>query len=288
MSDFIKNLLNPPLEIKPGQIWRCSEIQKDVIITNNDFENTGVLRGIFLSGVQNLGDEDDIILDSAEQLNLIAKPKVALRVTEGPISQKALDYFVGELDENTFTAILQSLSKPLSYDEFQEELIAEILEEIEPLRIKAMEEYERWMMKYKSFLELILINKLNYEYRRYTNKYAAADYSVISNEDEFWEKEKSGQEDRLTIISNDDLIIRLSIVEGHLYFIALSESKNEVKNIYLTNGKLIIKALDEKLNIKEKLRVFTSFEESKLFSDSWKLSFNIDGENFTYDIEIKI
>lgn len=291
MSNIFETFLNRPKEYKTGQIWHCSEISEDIVLTdvNEYYLKMGIARGMILSRATHLNDGKDLTFKPKGELKkLYGLERIMLRITDGPILTEDLSFYKDEIPKSKSSKITETLKHRPKLNPVQEEFSAMILEKLQPLREKVIlkcEEYENKMNKLKI---LIVLNALNKKAIRIQYKNAAADENEKARFVEFWEKERDARDQSVILNEDDKSIFRLVNIDGRLYFTAKSEIIKKISDIKMVQKKIIISSVDNEIHFGKEKRVFTSFEDdSKIKAGDWELHLKIDGKTVKFIFGLK-
>ena len=116
-NKLIRNLLNKPNELKPGQIWLLKRDSNDflpieVILTDTEFaDSIGIVRCVALSRVKNGGDVHDVILNKKHYPDTFPNGRVCLRLTNCALPKDNLEFFIDELTASDWIEVNLSLKK---------------------------------------------------------------------------------------------------------------------------------------------------------------------------------
>lgn len=291
MSNIFETFLNRPKEYKTGQIWHCSEISEDIVLTdvNEYYLKMGIARGMILSRATHLNDGKDLTFKPKGELRkLYGLERIMLRITDGPILTEDLSFYKDEIPKSKSSKFTETLKHRPKLNPVQEEFSAMILEKLQPLREKVIlkcEEYENKMNKLKI---LIVLNALNKKAIRIQYKNAAADENEKARFVEFWEKERDARDQSVILNEDDKSIFRLVNIDGRLYFTAKSEIIKKISDIKMVQKKIIISSVDNEIHFGKEKRVFTSFEDdSKIKAGDWELHLKIDGKTVKFIFGLK-
>ena len=153
MSNIFETFYNRPQEYKAGQIWHCSAISEDIVLTDVDayYLKMGIARGMILSRATHLNDGKDLAFKPKGELRkLYGLERIILRITDGPILTEDLSFYKGEIPRNLTGKITETIKHRPELNPIQEEFSAKFLEKLQPLREKAIlrcEQYENEMNK---------------------------------------------------------------------------------------------------------------------------------------------
>ncbi len=292
MNKFLNNVLNPPTKIKVGQIWYNNLTKRDFLIIDDKFaDKTGVFRSVHISRVIELNDGNDLILPS-KKYKFYPTDRISLRFTEGPISKNDLNFYLGEISETDLKLIKDSLKiSDDSLTDIQRNILAEILEEIEPVRFAALEYFEfsfSNLEEEKSDTKKFKISDyLNTEIEPFAYALAASDDSLL-NVEQFYELERENRGKSFVLISDQSSLIRLSIVKGNLYLVIFAkENEVNIDNVEFTQNDLSFESSDKKLKILPNQMGFISFNLKNYKNEESKISFNLNGKYFEGNFRIE-
>lgn len=289
MANVFENFFNRPKIYKPGQIWHINEISEDIVITevNEFYLKMGIIRGMLLSRATHLNDGNDIKFKPAGELKkLYGLERVLLRITDGPVLTEELSYYKGEIPARVKSCINKSLKQRLNLNPVQEELSAELLEKLQPLRLRVLQKSEQYEYARK-IMVLTVLNEINKKARRFNYRISASDESGLAESDEFWKKERDNRDRSICLLEDKNNILRISLIEGRIYFTAKSENFKNISDIKLIHGTKEIPAYEDYLVFGKEKRVFTSFtDEKKLSKGDWKLHLKIDGKDYSFEFKI--
>lgn len=138
---YLEYLLNKPDRLEEGQIWKYPEKNLEFVITDIISEN--VVRAVVLCKWPSLKDQHDVSLKGDTTADRVfPRERFSLRITDGPVPASVLQVYSGKLDPETFRKVKQSLRvKEFNYAEEQWDGINEIMDALEPLRQKALDDY---------------------------------------------------------------------------------------------------------------------------------------------------
>lgn len=291
MNMFLNNVLNPPNKIKIGQIWYNNLTKRDFLIIDDKFGKMGVFRSVHLSRVIELNDGNDVLLKS-DLYEFYPTDRISLRFTEGPISKNDLNFYLGEISETDLKLVKDSLKiSDDSLTDIQRNILAEILEEIEPVRFAALEYFESIFSNLdeeKSDTQIFKISEyLNTEIEPFTYALAAADDSLL-NVEQFYELERENREKSFVLINDKNSLIRLSIVKGNLYLVIFAkENEVNIDNVEFTQNDLSFESSDKKLKILPNQMGFISFNLKNYKKEKSKISFKINEKYFEKNFRIE-
>lgn len=288
VDDFIKNLTNPPERLEKGQVWYSNKIKEELLIIDNKYvDQFNVVRTMVISPMVDITDGNDVLIKSDEH-GFLPSDRIALRFTSGPISKFDLNYFRGHIKADLLTDVIASENNKSTneYTEIQKIGLTKLINKLELLRSNAVNAYEDQLDEALSLFKLPVTNEIDLDTEKYL--YGMVAESRVNYEIEnFWEKERTIRKKALVLEENDDLILRLSFVDKHLYLVIISETYSETSNVNLKSGTKKIKAINEKLDLTKIGRVFTSFDEEKLEPGEYTLSLYLDSEYKEFYLNIE-
>lgn len=283
------NIFNPPSEIAPGQVYSADGLKLLVtrVITE---ENLKVVRALVLTDVLEAGNEDDVILEPASHLKGVFRvPKLAWRITEGPVPASKLKYYRGSVSEAGLQLVLASLTKPVQYiDQITGQYLEYIGKRLDPLRHEAVREIEK-NLTYQDIREDELpvfrlplnifseVAEPGVIYRM--GRAAAADAGHAGDIVKFFRAEAGAPS---VIISRaGDHLIKFSFVDDHFYIVVFSEKEYSFQVISV-NGKS-----DSVFEILTRNgRGFTMVPKELLQAGSNSVEISIDGRASIYEFTI--
>ncbi len=265
MDEFIKNILNQPEKIEEGQIWTSVDAGRDYLITKVLDEDKGIFRAVVITKLLYLNDGNDVVI-SKDENKFLAVDKLTLRITDGPLHKRQIDLFLGKVPEQTLQQILNSLkNREFIYDDDQDFIISEILDELHEEHIEAVNYYEEtldeaeYVANEKSHDAIIIdisaylnkdkiskvttINEENVGYYSFAkNKLAADDISNKETELLFWQE--IGKMPSENIYKTDKIEIYLSfdLKRNNMLLIAYAKEDINIDEIKLELGNEIINA----------------------------------------------
>ena len=291
MSNIFETYFNRPAEYKVGQIWHCSEIDEDIVISdvNDLYLKMGILRGMILSRATHMDDGKDLKFKPKGELKkLYGLERILLRFTDGPVLTENLSFYKGEIPNNVTSKIPLTIKQRLNLNPVQEELSVEFFEKLQPIREMVMvknEQFEKEMNKIKI---LMVLNILNKKAGRIKYRVAASDESERNRFDEFWEMEREKRNESIALLEKDGNIIRLINIDGRLYLTVKSKTFKIITDVKLRQKDIIIKAIDYEIVFGKDKMIFTSFEDELEFeSDQTDLILKIDGTEHIYSFILK-
>jgi hypothetical protein len=150
------------------------------------------------------------------------------------------------------------------------------------------EKYENEMVNMNKLNTLILLNEIINNAKRIQYRVAASDDTGSAVFDEFWNKERQNRKNSVLLMENDNSVMRLSNVDGRLYFTGKSNKFKKISDVKLIQKKSEIPAIDDILKFGKEERVFTSFsDEKKLIKGDCTIVLKIDGKEFKFTFHIK-
>ena len=293
IEEFLNNVNNPPENIQKKQIWYSRDYNKKFLIIDDeqDGEDYGIYVALLLSSVPEVfADGIDVVIEKSK-FPFLASDKLAMRLTRGPVHKEQLDYYLGEIDDETFHKILKT-TKVLknNYDEDQQILFSEILEDLEFVRAEAinlLEEKLEQEVEVKDSEEerkpiIIYIDEQTTEASNIDDVYipaaaiAANSIGVVSKIVEFWEYIVSSKKN--SVIKEDKYIIDLVKQKKGLYFVVYSNENMTIENISIEQNNKVIEAKPSKLELEKESKTAAFFSFSKLTKGKAKLIFKINSE----------
>ncbi|MEG8945809.1 hypothetical protein [Rosettibacter firmus] len=272
---YLEYMLNPPKELKTGQMWKCPSKGVDFIIT--EIISDKVVRASLITPIKYLADENDVSLkDDSIANEVFAKERFVIRITDGVIPTEILSVYIGTVEQQTILKINNSLKiTTFNYDEVQKILLNELLESLTSLRERALEIYE------EDATEPIIITLPKIE------NYESADYYLLAAHDskseyknmEFWDKERVSNFKNELPINISDMILRLSCVDDKYYLIIITDKHKNIDKIeILENGESFLIA--DKLIIPDTNRY--SLPINKQFDDEafYTITLTIDDKDY--------
>lgn len=294
MSNIFETFFNRPQEYKTGQIWHCSEISEDIVLTDIDvyYLKMGVARGMIISRATHLNDGKDLTFKPKGELRkLYGLERILLRITDGPILTDDLSFYKGEIPRSVNAKVKETIRIRPDLNQIQEEFSAKFLEKLQPLREKAIlrcEQYENEMNKLNILVVLNVLNELKKKADRIQYRAAAADESEKKRFVEFWDKERDARDQSIILFQDDKNILRLTEIDGRLYMTFKSDIFKKISDVRLIQKKSAIKAVDSEIVFGKEKRIFTSFEDSpRLKKGECELQMIIDGKEHKYGFNLK-
>jgi len=298
MNNVLFNYFNRPGEYKNGQIWHCNQIGEDIVISDVDnvYIKRGIIRGMILSNEVFLGDKKDLKFKPTGYLKDIYSPElVLLRVTDGPLHINDLSFYKGDIPKNICARISTVVKYPVDQNPVQMEFSTDIIEKLRPLWDNAFEKDEEYLESLQKEIKKDTINKilslrvlqiLKKDSLIMGYKNVAADDSS-SDIRKFWEKEKNSRKDSIILYKDSQSAIRLTVVEGRLYFTAQSERFKKISDVKLVQNKKIIIAKYKEIIFGKEKRIFTPFIQNEFVGGKIQIMFDIDNEPYSFTIELK-
>ena len=284
LDEFLNNINNPPSEIREKQIWYSVDYNQEFLIVDSENSEDDIFVSVMLSPLYDVYDDGvDIILDNKE-FPFLAFKRIAMRFTKGPINKGQLDFYIGEINEEAFSKILNTLKiTGNKYDENQMLLFEEILEDLEFLRAEAITKLEEKLDDFEEDEEqetvfIILTNSHDNETQPYIPAYALAakNSSAVKVDYEFWEKVKNAE--AVTIVDNDECVISLVELDEGLYLTFYAFKDISVKNIQIKQKENLIEATPNEIEVKTNSRTACLFPKEKLSEGKARLSFKINSK----------
>lgn len=283
MNQFINNLLNPPDSFEKKQIWYSDQAKRDFLIIENSENNYGLLKVVLVSRVTELEDSIDVIL-SKDRYEFLPSNRIALRFTKGPIHKDQLTNYLGSIDEETFLEInkaLKAVSKN-NYNEVEQRVLAEILDELEPIRQESIRLYEDSADSDTHIFTLPNVDSTDVEGESehyYSGKLAADDITATQEEYNFWELEESGEGLSKTIITEDSILLKLSIIDNNIYLVIYANQPCTLEGVSVKQDAKVIVSEPNKIVLKEPGRAALFFDKTKIVSGSAELIFTLNDVN---------
>lgn len=237
------NIFNPPAEIAPGQVYSADGLKLLVtrVITE---ENLKVVRVLVLTDVLEAGNEDDVILEPASHLKGVFRvPKLAWRITEGPVPASKLKYYRGSVSEEGLKLVLASLKKPVQYiDEITGQYLEYLGKRLDPLRHEAVSEIEENLADQEIREAELPVFRLPLNifsevaepgvvYRM--GRAAAADVNNNFDIIEFFRKDSEAP--KVILLENDETFISVSLIDSFFYLVVYSDKVKDC-TLLLING----------------------------------------------------
>jgi hypothetical protein len=279
MNEFIKNILNPPSEYSEKQIWYSDEAKKEFLIISAP-ANEELFKVVLLSRVTELEDSIDIILRKSD-FQFLASDRIALRFSTGPLHKNQLTYYLGTINSESFEKIKSSLKKTNVnyYDEIQKRVLADILEELEPLRQHAIELYENSIREPAIIFKLPTVDasKQEDEIPFKIHHLAADDANTLVKEFNFWDNEENDVNKSQTILKDEKIWIKLSEINGNLYLIIYTSEQVSISDVVIEQNGKTISAEPNKVNIGEDDRTALFFDKNKFSNGDAELRLVLNG-----------
>jgi len=287
----MNNVFNPPASLQSGQIWHCNALNRNLLITEVDesYNSIGIVRAMVIKNSNILADENEVSIELDELLGLaLGKVNVTLRITDGPVCKEDLSFYCGDIPEKYISKVSQAVKKIPSYTEEQMFTINNILDELQPLRERAIHKADESARRFSdSLVEVSLLEQLSLQPEIvYDYGLAAADGNDLEGANAFWKKEKNSE---LTMIGSEDELFEtfLSIVDKGLYFVCYSQRFKSVSNVKLNNGYVEVHANPKLVNFGSEGKVFSLFKEINSLSPGiWELSFVADGRLYAFPLKL--
>jgi len=263
MDEYIKNILNQPEKVEVGQVWSNVDSMRRYLITDVIDENTGVYRAVFLTGVLSLNDGSDVVIEK-EKNKFLAKDKLALRITDGPIHKKQLDFCIGKIDEETIEKIKDSLkNQDFNYDDEQDFVISTIIDELHDEHLEALNYYEEALDEIAesdedNSTDALIINISAYlkkengtnaaatikdnELPYFKNRLAADDNSNKEAELHFWQEIKDMPFQNIYKTEKTEIKLMFDVKHNKLLLVAYSSEDININEIKLELKNRIIEA----------------------------------------------
>ncbi|MGK9475766.1 hypothetical protein [Melioribacter sp. OK-6-Me] len=267
---YIEFMLNPPEVFEEGQVWKSPSKRLEFVIT--EVLNKEIVRAAFITSIKEVVDKGDVCLTEDPVMSeVFAVEKFVLRITDRPIPTKYLTVYEGKVTPETLKKIKASLkNKTYDYDELQRVFIDELLEDLEPYSMEALEIYEDSLPR---IFPINLPYVENYSIEKKI-RLAANDFATEEKDLEFWRKERDSLYRHELPFEIPGLLIRISNVDNVYYLIIVS---NQFKKI-------------DKINITEENGSFLKMENLEI-PDSNRIAIPINkafNEDFPYNIEVII
>lgn len=292
MSNIFETFFNRPQEYRTGQIWHCSEINEDIVLTdvNEYYLKMGIVRGMILSRATHLNDGKDLTFKPKEELRkLYGLERILLRITDGPILIENLSFYKGEIPKTKSSKIAETIKLRPELNPVQEEFSARFLEKLQPLREKTIMRCEQFENEINNKLNILTVLNVPNAPKKNANifqyRVAAADENEKTRFDEFWDKEREARDQSIVHKEDAEGIFRLVNIEGRLYLTVKSETYKKISDIKMVHKKIIISSVDKEIIFGKEKRVFTSFEDdSKIKAVDWEIHLKIDGKAVKFKI----
>jgi len=240
-------------------------------------DNYKCVKAVLLSPLTSYNDGFDIILKNDK----LIRERIALRITAGPVQISELLVYLEELQEkSTFEAILASLKiKTYNYNDLQIKIIKQILDNLQIIREKAIEDYENSIDQYEIFIPF---NMKNFDYKPITM--AAASDEVQIELIEFWDKETQVKENSIKLVENDLYRVRISNLDGGLYLIVIALSgKIQFGDVSIKSDEQLRFNYAETVTIEKRFFLPLKFKAQP--DENLILEFKINDENFQYELK---
>ncbi len=258
MNEYIKNILNQPDKIEVGQVWSNVDSKRRYLITDVIDEDTGTYRAVILTGVLALNDGSDVVIKK-DRNKFLAKDKLALRITDGPIHKKQLDFCIGKIDNSTIEKIKESLKiREFNYDDDQDFVISEILDELHDEHLEAVNYYEAALEEVEKVSRVALVVDIsslqetnvaqNVEeetvayFRSAISKLAADDISNKEAELHFWQEIKEMPSENIYKTDNTEIYLSFDFKRNKMLLVAYATEDINIEGIKLNMGNEIINA----------------------------------------------
>ncbi len=293
MNNILYNLTHTPTQYRKGQVWRLFEHDIDVIITDATFASLGAVRTMVVSLYTSITDDRDVLITKTASKGIFAAKRVAIRATAGPLPVSSLKYFLGTLSDSVTKKVIES-EKNTDFGYYPEQLqdIGIINSLLEPLRFRAvalLEDQEKYSLDEESLRSpLILLlprNTNGVEYQPV--KIAASDNKVKTESAMFWTKEREQRKNSITLINQPHIIIRLSVIDGFMYFVIISDKVKTIDNILLKNEETEVYSTEQEISPGKEKRAFTRFNRELLKHGLWKISYNVDGIKREHEVMLE-
>jgi hypothetical protein len=287
MSNFMNNVFNPPATVKIGQIWHCEALNRNLLITEADesYTYTGIVRAMIIKKSGILADEMEVPIELDELLGLaLGKVNTTMRITDGPVCTDDLSFYCGDIPEKYISEVKRVVNERPNYTEEQMFVINDILDELQPLRDKALRKVDEAAKKFVDSLQEInileVLKSLNQPEEVHDYGMVASGGSNEAGAVAFWEKERKGTPIKIdSQISETEFY--LTIVDDGLYFLCYSKKFSSISNIRLYNGSFEVPAGKGSVAFGSRKKIFAHISGANLLSEGvWELSFEADGENY--------
>lgn len=285
-NKLIRNLLNKPAELKPGQVWLLKQDSNDslpieIVLTDTEYASSiGIVRGIALSRVKNAGDVHDVILNKKHYPDTLPNGRVCLRLTNCALPKDNLEFFIDELAANDWIKVNQSLQKKESYhNEPQLNLANHIIERLSLYRNEAIRLYEKWLDSYnelKNVIRMFALYKINrnIQIKSYYG-YPGSNLEKTIFLDELWDLVEKNSNNIVNLFEDKKLIVDFIVLKDLPHLIFYSSIKLKIDSVELMKGNKTSKAADNEFSINNNGKFITSLEPKELETGEWTLRFNI-------------
>jgi len=288
-NNLLANIMSSGIQTKKaGQIWYSSDLKMEFLITDASVVNElHIVRAMVVSPITELGDNKDVVFKTTAK-------RVALRLTQGAYPENMLNLYHGEIKKEILEKVLENENAPFEDDlEFLEEIASEyerINNKLQPFREEAFTLFESEQTKQHSpvIFELPKSVKTANVNFYVPNKLAAANIDTLRKEQEFWDLERKASESTLYILNDKNLVVRLTLLENHLFFIVYSDTVKKISDIVLLNEKTqnVIKPDPPTIDITKDQRGFAQFAISDISIGTWTLSFTAGKKKYNKKIEL--
>lgn len=278
MKDFNDILLNQPTTKKIGYIYKSYSTDYDILITSLEFIKLGLVYGIVLTRVVEIGDENDVEINN---LNEYLKKRKSMRLTKSFYPSDDLNLFVGEVDSETLVAIINSLdTKTSSYKKEQKNYINKIIDDLAKLREEAFELFDKSLVE-ESQVQNKVIGRIDFKVNN--SPLVFGDYAFAAS---------STIEDinlrpnllEFNVIEKENLF-RIKFVKKtdenlYLEFNISDDLLNKLANCKIYDQELIL-LLDKNIELKENINYLKVAFEYRNYCD-YKMILQLDDEEYEF------
>jgi len=224
----------PPPSVAKGQIWYTDKIYfpiaddsgDHVLVVDVDGETATT---VYASDIDGLGDEYDVFVEKGK--HPISFNRTFLRKTKGPTLIKDLKILTGQLDEQIFKKVEDSLKiKEDKYDWQQKQILGEVFEWLQPMR----DNFFNYLEQESSEEDIVSESLPNYY------SMVAEDLTSMTNDMGRWKYIEKHSKDFIYLTKEDNIEIILLPIDNKLLFIVYAEGEHIFKNIQLIIDKKVI------------------------------------------------
>ncbi len=275
LNDFLKNILNPPRNIREKQIWYSYDLNNEFLIINDE-SGEEIYDTVMLSPLCDVFDDGVDVALPKNKFPFLASKRIALRFTKGPLHKSQFSYYLGTIDDDTFNKVKLSLkNKTYAYDEDQLLILSDLLDELEYARLQAVNLFEKGTTA-------VIIKLPDYKKVEDASVYnpamalAAKDEKANKLNYEFWEKVKKST--KTTIVGTDDFNISLTEIDSSLFLVLYSFKEMSIEDIAIKQNGVYIKAQPDHYKIEKDSRAAFLLDATEIKKGTAKLRLKIDSK----------
>ena len=292
-NKLIKNLLNKPAKLKPGQVWFIAKDSEDfpsmeMVITDTEYSDLiGIVRASALTRVKKGGDDHDVVLNKKNYSQTLPSGRVCLRFTDCALPADKFDFFIDELNTADIKKVKNSIKiKESQHTESQLRLIGNFIDRLSAFRNEATARYEQWLESQNKVIALMMLIDRDKKIKSYYGL-AAANLDEVISLDNLWSRIEKNKKNINNLYEDEKLAIDFIVIDKLPHLVFYSSIKVNINSVELVKGNILSKAVDENFSVNKDGRFITILDPSKLEPGEWTLKFNINKNQKSIQINIK-